>query len=42
MWTFNELSLSVLARKKGRGPRFHKGTAALLSFVRQPSIANAV
>lgn len=35
---FNELSLSVLARKKGCGPGFHKGTAALHSLLRPPSI----
>lgn len=34
---FNELSLSVLARKKGCGPGFHKGTTALHSFLHQAS-----
>lgn len=35
---FNELSLSVLARKKACGPGFHKGTTALHSLQHRPSI----
>lgn len=36
---FNDLFLSVLARKKGRGPDIHRGTAGLLLVLLQASLS---